>query len=401
MTEATKARKRVRKPRLMISRIKLKNWRNFRSVDIPLGRRVFLIGPNASGKSNFLDAFRFLRDIAKPEGGGLQKAVADRGGISKIRCLAARWDPEILIDVDLTYEGRQKPTWRYTIGFTQESRGLRQPRLKQEHVWKDGEVYLSRPDEVDKRDRLRLNQTHLEQLNANQRFREIADFFDSINYMHLVPQLIRHPERFGPSAIEQDPFGQSFLERIRQTPRKTQEARIRKIGKAIQIAVPQLTGLSHRTDDRGAPHLEAICEHWRPNAGKQSEEEFSDGTLRLIAFLWSILSNESVLLLEEPELSLHTAIVRNLSALIWRMQQQQKNQVVISTHSYDLLSDKGIGGEETLLLTPHKEGTRVKQASRDDTILAMLESGLSVADAALFQTDPKNIRQLALYPFNG
>ncbi|KAF5410452.1 MAG: DNA replication and repair protein RecF [Candidatus Methanogasteraceae archaeon] len=74
---------------MIVSHITLKNWRNFQSVDVDLGNRVFLVGPNASGKSNFLDVFRFLRDIAKP-GGGLQKAISDRGGIPKIRCLAAR-----------------------------------------------------------------------------------------------------------------------------------------------------------------------------------------------------------------------------------------------------------------------------------------------------------------------
>ena len=60
---------------MIVSSIKLKNWKNFQNVDVKLKERVFVVGPNASGKSNFLDVFRFLRDIAKP-GGGLQKAVA-------------------------------------------------------------------------------------------------------------------------------------------------------------------------------------------------------------------------------------------------------------------------------------------------------------------------------------
>ncbi len=80
---------------------KMKNWRNFRNVDTALGRRVFLVGANASGKSNFLDALRFLRDIAKTEGGGLQRAVSERGGVSKIRCLAARKEPQIEIEIQL------------------------------------------------------------------------------------------------------------------------------------------------------------------------------------------------------------------------------------------------------------------------------------------------------------
>lgn len=49
---------------LRFTRLRLENWRNFRQVDVELAGRVFLVGPNASGKSNFLDAFRFLHDIA-------------------------------------------------------------------------------------------------------------------------------------------------------------------------------------------------------------------------------------------------------------------------------------------------------------------------------------------------
>ncbi|MCX7049886.1 MAG: AAA family ATPase, partial [Candidatus Sumerlaeota bacterium] len=53
---------------MIVSHVRLKNWRNFREVDVALGNRVFLVGPNASGKSNFLEVFRFLQDIARYEG---------------------------------------------------------------------------------------------------------------------------------------------------------------------------------------------------------------------------------------------------------------------------------------------------------------------------------------------
>jgi hypothetical protein len=49
----------------------------------------------------FFDVVHFLRDIAKP-GGGLQQAIIQRGGVSKIRCLAARNDPNVELGVDLT-----------------------------------------------------------------------------------------------------------------------------------------------------------------------------------------------------------------------------------------------------------------------------------------------------------
>ena len=65
---------------MMIKRLVVKNWRNFRHIDVRLRERQFIVGANASGKSNLLDIFRFLRDVVKAEGGGLQKAVKDRGG---------------------------------------------------------------------------------------------------------------------------------------------------------------------------------------------------------------------------------------------------------------------------------------------------------------------------------
>src|SRR5258708_1083871 len=115
---------------MIVSRLVLRNWRNFRSVDVSFAERVFIVGPNGSGKSNLLDVFRFLRDITKP-GGGLQWALTQRGGLSKVRCLAARRDPDVEIEVELSENG-SSPTWRYSIGITQEPRGYRQPKLRYE-----------------------------------------------------------------------------------------------------------------------------------------------------------------------------------------------------------------------------------------------------------------------------
>ena len=382
---------------MIISHIILKNWRNFRSVDIPLGRRIFLVGPNASGKSNFLDAFRFLRDIAKSEGGGLQKAVSDRGGISKVRCLAARRDPQVEVEVHLAENYNQEPVWRYALGIKQESRGHRQPYLLYERVWGGDTLILDRPDEQDRKDPLRLIQTHLEQINANVQFRDIARFFESIYYLHLVPQLLRYPEAFSGPTSKEDPFGRSFMERVVKTPEKTRKSRLRKIEAALQFAVPQLKQLTDTKDERGFPHLEAVYEHWRPKAGKQGEEEFSDGTLRLIGFLWSLLEGDSLLLMEEPELSLHAGIIRKLPGTIWRIQSKKKRQVIISTHSAELLSDSGIGGEEVMLLTPDVEGTRVELASSIAEVRELLEGGLSIAEVAIPRTEPREIRQLSFF----
>jgi predicted ATPase len=381
---------------MIVSRILLKNWRNFRHAEADLGRRMFLVGPNASGKSNFLDAFRFLRDVAKP-GGGLQKAVEDRGDISKIRCLAARKEPQVEIEVHLSNAHDQKACWKYAISLKQDSRGHRRPYLDYEKVWKDGDLILNRPDRYDQKDDRRLTQTHLEQISANYAFREIAEFFESICYLHLVPQLLRHQNAFSGPAMRDDPFGRNFLEKLAQTTEGTRKSRLKKIEKALQLAVPQLKELSVTKDDAGKPHLAAIYEHWRLRGARQQEEEFSDGTLRLVGFLWSLLEGDSLLLMEEPELYLHTAIIRRLPGIIWRIQAKKKRQTLISTHSYDLLLDRGIGGEEVLLLIPDKEGTNIRTASSIDDVRVLIESGISVAEATLPRTAPRDIDQLSLF----
>src|ERR1700675_138807 len=62
--------------KLRLTRLKLTNWRNFQSAEVSLAKRAFFIGPNASGKSNLLDAIRFLRDLVKPIAGGFTLADA-------------------------------------------------------------------------------------------------------------------------------------------------------------------------------------------------------------------------------------------------------------------------------------------------------------------------------------
>jgi len=380
---------------MIISRLVLKNWRNFREFDVPLGDRVIIIGPNASGKSNLLDAIRFLRDIAHA-GGGLQRALAQRGGLSKVRCLAARREPDVSLEAELT-DGETSPAYKYSIGITQQVRGHRQPVLKFEKVWKNGQLILSRPDEEDRGDPLRLTQTHLEQISANTRFRPIARFFDSIRYLHVVPQLLRHPEAFQGAAVPEDPYGRNFLEMVAKTPEKTRRSRLKKIEAALREAVPQLTKLTDTKDEAGVPHLEAEYKHWRPNAGRQREDQFSDGTIRLIGLFWSLLEGDAPLLLEEPELSLHSEIVKRLPALLAKLQRQTRRQLFISTHSWDLLSEKGIGGEEVVMLTPGQEGTEAKLVSSIEEVRELLADGLSIADVALPRTIPPQLQQLDLF----
>jgi predicted ATPase len=378
---------------MRFSTIHLENWRNFTRVDVPLQQRMFLVGPNASGKSNFLDAFRFLRDLVRV-GGGLEKAVADRGGVSRLRSLAARRYPGIVIDVQV---GENDETaWRYRLGIVQDNNS--RPFLTEERVWKSDKLILERPDNFDKDDKELLRQTHLEQINSNRNFREIAEFFNTISYYHIVPQLIRDPERS--AGKKYDPFGGDFLEQIASAPKKTQESRLRRIQNALRVAVPQLQELTEYKDEHGVPHLRAKYDHWRSKGAWQTEADFSDGTLRLMGLLWALLEGNGPLILEEPELSLHAEVashIPQMMASIQKAQRKQARQILVSTHSSDLLRDPGIAPDEVLLLHPTSGGTKVEVSIDNVDIKHLLESGLPIAEAVLPHTRPPKVEQLASF----
>lgn len=383
---------------MLISKLRLKNWRNFKQVDVDLRERVFVIGPNASGKSNLLDALRFLRDVAKPTGGGLQRAVESRGGLTRLRCLLARRDPEVMIEVELAERLDEPPSWRYRLAFRAEGKGAQRVVVSQEVVTRLGEApttALDRPDTQDRQDPERLTETSLEQVNANKDFRDIAQFFASLTYLHLVPQLLKHPELGSARQVEGDPFGQSFLERIAKTPERTRETRLKKIEQALRACVPNMRDLKFERDKAsGTPHLVALYEHWRPDAGWQREDQFSDGTLRLLGIMWSLLDGDSLLLLEEPELSLNEPIVRLIPPLIWDMQRKAKHrrQVFVTTHSQALLQHESIDPREVLRLEPSANGTAVLPPNEQDLLL--VQAGYSVAETLASRTRPEKLDEL-------
>lgn len=372
-------------------RLKLLNWKNFARADVNIPDRIFLVGPNASGKSNFLDVFRFMRDLAS-SGGGFQEAIARRGGVSAIRCLAARRHSNIEFHVELQAEGDGQG-WTYELVFNQDKQ--RRPEVRKERVLRGNDEVLNRPNDEDKADPARLTQTFLEQVNVNQPFRGIVTFFASIRYLHIVPQLVREPDRS--VGRTNDPFGGDFLEQVAKTPDRSRGARLKRIQESLRVAVPQLEEVELWRDPRGTPHLRGKYQHWRPQGAWQTEEQFSDGTLRLMGLLWAVLDKEGPLLLEEPELSLHPEIVRRLPQMLARVQRRTERQIFLSTHSSDLLHDEGIGLDEVLLLKPSEKGTEVTTASSHGDIHHLLEGGLSLAEAVIPKTAPARAEQLSLF----
>jgi predicted ATPase len=360
---------------MRITRLRLANWRNFKNVNVDLADRVFLFGPNASGKSNLLDSIRFLRDLSTAPG-GLQFAVNLRGGVSRLRFLNSRSNNKgrVLIGVSVGEDANPK-IWEYELHFAREKGGVNRPVVISEVVHHLGvEVYRTPNDEDT--DPETLTQTALEQVSQNRSFRDLADFFSGVEYLHLVPQIVRDPNRS--ASLRHDPFGGTFLAEVGQTARKDYERRRRIMESALQLAVPQFESIDRVQDDAGTWHLEARYKHFRPAASPQDERDFSDGTLRLIGLLWTLSSRDeprAPVLLEEPELSLHAEILKVLPGLISRASVSSRRQVIASSHGSAMLDDAGLNPNEVMLLIPGLEGTNVRLASSDAMVVDLVASG--------------------------
>jgi hypothetical protein len=83
---------------------------------------------------------------------------------------------------------------------------------------------------------------------------------------------------------------------------------------------------------------------------------------------------------------------------VWRINRQRKirRQVLVSTHSEEILSDPGIGGEEVLRLEPSPDGTLFRSPLEQMDELELLRTGLTVADVVLPKSAPANANQLEL-----
>lgn len=83
---------------MQIKNIKVSNFKSFDEIDIDLGRFNVLIGANASGKSNFINIFKFLKDISQS---GLDNAISIQGGVEYVRNINIGYSKNLSIELNI------------------------------------------------------------------------------------------------------------------------------------------------------------------------------------------------------------------------------------------------------------------------------------------------------------
>ena len=377
-----------------ITRVILKNYKSIASCDVQLGPLMFLVGRNGAGKSNFLDALRFVADALNSS---LDHALRSRGGINDVRRRSRGHPNHFRIQLDFTLP--EGTTGHYAFRIGSRPRGgyevLTEECKVQEKLFTLGEYFRVKNGEVEtsvkvapaaSKDRLYL-------VNASglPEFRPIYDAFSRMGFYRLDLAKIRElqtPE-LG-DILKHD--GSNLASVFRQLPLSVK----RDVEEYLALVVPGMRGvkvknlgpketLAFQQDTAGAKHP------WWFLANNMS-----DGTLHILGILVALLQENHdaqkrvrLIGIEEPEMALHPASAAVLLDGIW--DSAYKTQTLITSHSPDLLHHKDLDVASILAVESH-EGTTV--------IGPLDEVGRSVVRDRLF-TVGELLRMIQLQPDPG
>lgn len=378
--------------RYFLSHLYAKNWRNFSEIDLDLPRKkMVIVGANASGKSNFLDIMRFMHDIVK-DGGGIQKSIksSERGGsLDRIRFIGYNSNDSSDIILRFTLQDYRDKTneleyflqFGYAWGGNQQSKNILVKReylkdLKTGQFLGDDRSSPKKPSEDDKE---LYRDTFLEQ-SSQLDFRVMRRFFLDIFYLHVNPLSVKYRQVSDMQKKELDPYGANFLEIIGQATEKQRSDFLARSTKALRSFIPNLEEIIF-SQEGGVSHLEMKMDYSH-RTQIQNELLMSDGTLRLLGIFWAIFeksTKSSIILIEEPEISLNPGIVEFLPRLIHQLQRNQRLQVIITTHSDDMLSEP-IMEEDVFLIKNSDSGSSIVPLMSYGEVAISLKSGFTLQE---------------------
>lgn len=387
---------------MKLTHIAITNWRNFAHIEFDMSSRLFVVGPNSSGKTNLLAALRFLSDVARL---GLA-ATLDRWG-----------DPERYFrsgtesaSFDLTLE-QDEHQIEYKLSLRKESLANGQNKrdnaaneviefpvgncavIDSEDLMINGQpVSISAeraaepddshfgvrvrssfdPDSVVQSDsKLKVKDV---QISLLYQFARIA--IESIRYIHPNPKkMLERSDRYDPD------HGTGFFQYAGRFSDQQLDAVVDRIRPIMAAVVPEIPNLSYQRMGLGTEVVFYSDTPVRGASGVYSHEQFSEGTLRLLGLLFDLATlprYTSVVLIEEPETFLQASVVRSLPSLLAEVAMNRDVQMIISTHSPELIDSELVLPSQVLMLRSENGETtgQLLSESNDPRIKAVVSAGL-------------------------
>ncbi len=346
----------------IIRRVELRNYRSIEHCDVELGPLMFLVGPNASGKSNFLDALRFVSDCLNTS---VDQALRVRGGFRSV-CRK----PEGRFSIKLTLELEKEGIAEFLIEIAANSetsfeialescefldapelRPAKYVRIESASIELSPPLMRPRPF-PQTRDRLYLGIASqpwfyaLHQCLANMAF-----------YNPLTAPMRDHQNVDSGDRLNTDASNAASVFRMM---RQSHPGWAERVFEYLSVAIPRLRKVFD--SDVGEKVTFQFTEAARHGQAERTfyASSMSDGTLRMLAILLALLqSSERVSLvgIEEPEMGLHPGGAAVLFDCL--NEASVSRQVIVTSHSSDLLDRDDVEIDSLLAVSADEGGTRI------------------------------------------
>lgn len=340
-----------------ITRVVLKNYKSIAACDVRLGPLTFLVGRNGSGKSNFLDALRFVTDALNSP---LDHAIRDRGGINEVR-RRSRGHPNHF-SVGLVFTLPEGTTGHYAFRIGSRPRGgyevqMEECMLQQEYFRVENGAVIG--TSVKGAPAAATDRLYLVNASGLSEFRPVYDAFSQMGFYNLNPDKIRDLQSPDPADVllRDGSNLTSILARLSPIAKKHIET-------YLSAVVPGV----HAVDVKGFGPKETL-EFRQDVAGDKYPWRFlannmSDGTLRVLGILVALFQGEEdtqkrvpLVGIEEPEIALHPAAAGVL--LDGLQDAAYRKQVIVTSHSPELLDNKELDVDSILAVEAHDGTTAI------------------------------------------
>ncbi len=349
-----------------IRRVVLKNYKSIAVCDVQLRPLMFLVGRNGSGKSNFLDSLRFVADALDSS---LEHAIRDRGGINDVR-RRSRGHPNHF-SIRLEFALPEGSTGHYAFRIGTRSPGGYEVQTEECRLWSKKlftpEVYF-RVDNGTVTDTsvkvapaAATDRLYLVNASGLPEFRPVYETFSRMGFYSLNPDKIRDLQAPDPRDVltrDGDNLTSVFAQLPLPAKQRVQEYLAAVVPGVHKVEVKEFgpkETLEFRQDVAGDKH------RWRFLANNMS-----DGTLRVLGILVALFQGDQdaqkrVMLvgIEEPEIALHPAAAGVL--LDGLRDAAEKTQVIVTSHSPDLLDNKDLDVDSILAVEAHDGNTAIAQ----------------------------------------
>lgn len=340
----------------MITSLDVQHYKSLADIRLDFEPITVLVGPNASGKTNIVDALRFLRDTIVH---GLDHSINDRGGMQIIRQFSPTRPYIVSIGADFRYE--LNDAWRtghYSLKFSSSNDEI---RVESESAdWTDDVIYMDDDKNFvdndaqmtlrrDRGGRTRINDKEFDfprdrlALGVfNPPFYSgtgapLAQEISQMRFASVYPNTMREPARLDTERLLREDCANwgSILKGMRQ--RKAGESAVQRIMELMREVVPGLQQIAVKNVGGYVVPRFLVKNKGDSKAHYLDPIQLSDGTLRLFGILLALYQQPppTFLALEEPEQTVHPGV---LGLLVDAFQEAStRTQLLITTHSPYLL----------------------------------------------------------------